>query len=601
MGEDVSYRSASWDDMGRAIAQISGWGGALERMRQVDRTLQQIQKAIDDLDEDRRLWFSYKSQAGALDKLGQDYRKLGTFTGEAGDAVNRQIDDPFYKQMDAFAAEMAQVSISQYHTRNTLNVKEYQAASPLASVAAYEPVTKQSITFDDLFNSSSLMAASLKKEYESYRAAAGKQAGDVTFDQYKESIQYSRGFDYQSIKDKQMDQEFWVNLGIGAAVVILTIACPPAGIAAGAAYGAMQLADAATGTSLISGRKLSAEERVTEGVFGVLDVIPAFKAAGAFSAIGRLGTKGVTTLGDLTKTMGRASGRRLIQLKQISRAGIDSVKQAAANAGDRLSLSGLQPEFAGAPGVGGAGGGESLIQNVKSTFRQMASKEGVNPQINYSKIEDVQGAEKASTTVDNILRKTKCTNSDLQVYLKSINSDLADEYLKMGKWPEKVQIPKSPEVLKPNGRIDWSQVPNDGFKLNEKGNPIKKPYIPKVGEVIDRYGPADGRFTSPVIDGKPYSYEQRSLPYLEDESKYHQYKITRDFNNIKSYIENCSNEKLKAAIEGYMSKYSLTVDDLVIEKGEIAPGFGSIGGGIQYQLPLPIKMLENLGMIEKLF
>ncbi|MDD9149969.1 hypothetical protein OYT88_15565 [Sporolactobacillus sp. CQH2019] len=90
----------------------------------------------------------------------------------------------------------------------------------------------------------------------------------------------------------------------------------------------MQLTDAATGMSLISGRNLSTEERVTKGVFGVLDVIPAFKAAGAFSAIDRMGTKGVTTLGD------------------------------------------LQPEFAGA---------ESIIQDVKSTFRQTASKESVNP------------------------------------------------------------------------------------------------------------------------------------------------------------------------------------------------------------------------------
>ncbi|WP_332236689.1 hypothetical protein [Sporolactobacillus sp. KGMB 08714] len=384
MGEDVSYQSGSWDDMGRAIAQISGWCGALERMRQMDRTLQQIQNAIDDLDEDRCLWFSYKSQAGALDKLGDDYQKLDTFTGEAGNAVSRQIDDPFYKQMDAFVAEMSQISISQYHTRNTLNVKEYQATSPLASVAAYEPVTKQSITFDDLFNSSSLMTASLKQEYEAYRAAVGKQAGGVTFDQYREGIQYSRGFDYQSIKDKQLDKEFWVNLGIGAAVIILTIACPPAGIAAGAAYGAMQLADAATGTSLISGRKLSTEERVTEGVFGVLDAVPAFKAAGAFSAIGRMGAKGVTTLGGLTKTMGRASGRRLIQLKQVSRAGLDSVKQAAANTGVRISLSGLQPEFAGASGVGS---GESLIQDVKSTFRQMASKEIDSSVSNTDKIE----------------------------------------------------------------------------------------------------------------------------------------------------------------------------------------------------------------------
>ncbi|WP_332238673.1 deaminase [Sporolactobacillus sp. KGMB 08714] len=105
----------------------------------------------------------------------------------------------------------------------------------------------------------------------------------------------------------------------------------------------------------------------------MLDVIPAFKAAGAFSTIGRMGTKGVTTLGDLTKTMSRASGRRLIQLKQAGHAGLNSVKQAAANAGDRISPSGLQPEFAGASGVGG----ESFVQNVKNTFQKIASNDGI--------------------------------------------------------------------------------------------------------------------------------------------------------------------------------------------------------------------------------
>ncbi|WP_167815158.1 hypothetical protein [Sporolactobacillus shoreae] len=47
------------------------------------------------MDEDHRLYFSYKSMSGALDKLGNDYQKLYTFTGEVGDAVNRQIDHPF--------------------------------------------------------------------------------------------------------------------------------------------------------------------------------------------------------------------------------------------------------------------------------------------------------------------------------------------------------------------------------------------------------------------------------------------------------------------------------------------------------------------------
>lgn len=50
-----------------------------------------------------------------------------------------------------------------------------------------------------------------------------------------------------------------------------------------------------------------------------------------------------------------------------------------------------------------------------------------------------------------------------------------------------------------------------------------------------------------------------------------------------------------------MKKYSLNFDDLVIQKGDIAPGFGSIGGGIQYQMLLPARLLEDLGMIKILF
>ncbi|WP_230129349.1 TNT domain-containing protein [Bacillus sp. CECT 9360] len=202
---------------------------------------------------------------------------------------------------------------------------------------------------------------------------------------------------------------------------------------------------------------------------------------------------------------------------------------------------------------------------------------------------------------DDILRNTKCTKSDLHGYLKNIDEKRADEYLKTGNWPGEIQVPKDPSVLKPNGKIDWSQVPHDGFRLDETGYPIKEPYIPKVGEVIDRYGPTEGRFTSPVIDGKPYTYEQRSLPYLEDTSKYHQYKITGDFSKMESYIKNCPNKDLIAAIDGYMKKYSLTFDDIVIQKGDIASGFGTAGGGIQYQLPLPAKLLEDLGLIKILF
>lgn len=123
-------------------------------------------------------------------------------------------------------------------------------------------------------------------------------------------------------------------------------------------------------------------------------------------------------------------------------------------------------------------------------------------------------------------------------------------------------------------------------------------YSPYKGEIIDRYGPTDGRYTSPVVDGNPYTYDQRSLPFVEDMSKYHQYEVKGDFNNIKSYIDNCTDLELKADVEAYINKYKITDQQLVVQRGEIAAGFGISGGGIQYQLPLPIDMLEDLGLLK---
>ena len=46
-----------------------------------------------------------------------------------------------------------------------------------------------------------------------------------------------------------------------------------------------------------------------------------------------------------------------------------------------------------------------------------------------------------------------------------------------------------------------------------------------------------------------------------------------------------------------MEGYDLSYEDLKIQKGEIKSGFGSTGGGIQYELPLPVDMLEGLGLL----
>ena len=132
--------------------------------------------------------------------------------------------------------------------------------------------------------------------------------------------------------------------------------------------------------------------------------------------------------------------------------------------------------------------------------------------------------------------------------------------------------------------------------------PIKEKFIPKIGEVIDRYGPANGRYTSPIIDGKSFEYTERSLPYVENLSNYHKYKVIGDFSKIEEYVKNCPDAKLKAQVEAIVKKYYKgDYSRLASYKGEAAAveGWGK-GGAIQYELSLTVEQLERLGLLREI-
>lgn len=136
--------------------------------------------------------------------------------------------------------------------------------------------------------------------------------------------------------------------------------------------------------------------------------------------------------------------------------------------------------------------------------------------------------------------------------------------------------------------------------MDINGNPVKNPYNPQVGDVIDRYGPASGRYTSPV-NGSPYDYDSRALPYVEDPEMYHQYQVVGEFKDIKSYVESCNNTELVAEIDDYVNAYyGGDYNRLIPQSGYIAEGFGSSGGGIQIELPMPVDMLEGIGILKEI-
>lgn len=200
-----------------------------------------------------------------------------------------------------------------------------------------------------------------------------------------------------------------------------------------------------------------------------------------------------------------------------------------------------------------------------------------------------------------LFNKSSVSKEGLIKYLESVDkynaskgktTNYAMTYKKNGNWPDEIQIPRKDSFLSSDGGINWDLAPDAGYAEGTKISVKNGADLPKKGTLIDRYGSPDGRYTSPIIDGKPYSYEQRSLPFVEDVRQYHVYEIQYD--SILEAINNISDSKLKSI---YLKRY--TDFSYVFRKGSIAPAFEMIGGGIQYEYEFKISDLLKMKYIRE--
>ncbi|MBT1681814.1 TNT domain-containing protein [Curtobacterium flaccumfaciens] len=98
----------------------------------------------------------------------------------------------------------------------------------------------------------------------------------------------------------------------------------------------------------------------------------------------------------------------------------------------------------------------------------------------------------------------------------------------------------------------------------------------------------------------PYTYDQRSLPYLEDPAQYHQYRVVEDFSDIKRYYD-AAPQSVKDDVDRIMRRFNSSFGDLGrASQGDIAAGFGAHGGGRQVQMPMTVELLKRLRLIEEI-
>lgn len=332
---DVKYKESEWDKSKNALGTLVGlgvWGkGVIDQLKKINTNFEDAQNDIRKDDRDGVISFSFTDMESKYQTLFEKIEVLHDYAGDAGNMVERVIDEPFYKDIDKFVEKMENLSIDGYETKNTIG------ATTIITTGGYDyggygatttTVPKDKIKLSDIMAGDNFFADNLKAQFAEY--SKQNQDQEFTYEQYQSAVSSSRAFEYESIRDEQQSREFWRDIGIAVVIIGVSILCPPAGLALGVAYGTLELSSAATGKDWMTGREMDGTERATRGAFALLDIIPGVKGIRAFST--------ATKAGGLALDAAQAGSK--LTLRQTAKQGLSHVdamgRQALRESAERI-------------------------------------------------------------------------------------------------------------------------------------------------------------------------------------------------------------------------------------------------------------------------
>lgn len=576
MEEEIKKAYMDWSEKGVSYLNCMY---VYDIMMDVDEALQTCDTILDEID----LGIDYTSREKDIDRLLEGHGTLHRYIDVLNCYVDDKLDQPLKKDFKKNATEtISRIHLEDFEVDNTLGLTENNyITGGMGYAGTMVEQEKAKLTFADFIGTSDGkadgnglhmaytngsvedFASIFAAQYEAMKASGALgEDNNLTQQEFLEQFYRQGEFTHDS------SNPF---LNFVSSVLDITIIKP--------------IIEACTGEDLITGEDLTDMERGLKVVFAVVDLVTLGGAIAAtkFSEMGlKEGLKafGKTALIDFA---GNTAACGVGALGEAFDWPVPITMMLSLAAGITVSISGNKLLFKNADGI--EIGSKTLNEREWESFRDLMSPEEA---ARYDKYWS--------------LKETTCTSDELYIYLKNIDTDYAETFWKTGEWPDEIQIPKNASVLNKDGSINWTKAAAGGYKLDKDGNPIKEKFIPKIGEVIDRYGPANGRYTSPIIDGKSFEYTERSLPYVENLSNYHKYKVIGDFSKIEEYVKNCPDAKLKAQVEAIVKKYYKgDYSRLASYKGEAAAveGWGK-GGAIQYELSLTVEQLERLGLLREI-
>lgn len=474
MEEEIKKAYMDWSEKGVSYLNCMC---VYDIMMDVDEALQTCDTILDEID----LGIDYTSREKDIDRLLEGHGTLHRYIDVLNCYVDDKLDQPLKKDFKKNATEtISRIHLEDFEVDNTLGLTENNyITGGMGYAGTMVEQEKAKLTFADFIGTSDGkadgnglhmaytngsvedFASIFAAQYEAMKASGALgEDNNLTQQEFLEQFYRQGEFTHDS------SNPF---LNFVSSVLDITIIKP--------------VIESCIGEDLITGEDLTDMERGLKVVFAMVDLVTLGGAIAAtkFSEMGlKEGLKafGKTALIDFA---GNTAACGVGALGETFDWPVPITMMLSLAAGITVSISGNKLLFKNADGV--EIGAKTLSEREWESFRDLMSPEEA---ARYDKYWS--------------LKETTCTSDELYIYLKNIDTDYAETFLKTGEWPDEIQIPKNASVLNKDGSINWTKAAKGGYKLDKDGNPIKEKFIPKIGEVIDRYGPANGRYTSPIID-----------------------------------------------------------------------------------------------------
>lgn len=261
----VNCIQADWQQDVSAIAGLNAGGGLADSIATLIQDsfdiITDAEDTINSYDTDGEITSVFDTNSVGKYPLGSFptlTETLHKYSKNAPISIQNDIDLPFNMKLDDFLGAMSNVDIKGYSTA---------ATGSLAKSGDFSTGQSGIVTLKDLLEPSTPLGEQLKREYIEFKEKIGD---DFTYEEYQMMAMNLASYDYDS---------FLEALVKGTAAFALTVAVtsiPVIGpiISLGmSGVGAIEgIGGFVTGNSILTGKKLTGEERIVSGLFGALNL-----------------------------------------------------------------------------------------------------------------------------------------------------------------------------------------------------------------------------------------------------------------------------------------------------------------------------------------